>query len=546
MTFDQSSAAGFASASAHHAIPEAIINQVELDAKQQQQSNLNSLIAKIVCVVPCAKDQHSGFVIPTNIGGRTETLPLDSLAAEDSIRATVKSISGRMPSKAQLDQIKAEIRIACRSSGKSVITYRRIGRFEGAYVIDIGDSNGTVAIIKGGRWELSAQSPCAFIRAAGYAALPMPIRAKSVRAALKHVMQLLKGLGIPGNRVPLVAIVLVCWLKEGVSYPLLAFYGPPGSGKSTMALILLYLVDPPSKHQLPNIKLSTEHLAAAAQAKHVLTFDNASRLSAELQDTLCVCSTGGEIYERQLYTNGEAAVLSIHRPVLITSVSPCVTRPDLMSRTIPVEFHPREERDDVESLLNAVDVESGELFGALLELVAASTVPVEGEDSQGHRLHDFCIAGQRVFAEAGVPPEQFMQYVDEMRASAGAEMAAGDSFVIALRKVLRDCIRGAKPGAHLPGWKKWFPQQVTSVIDEEKMCTTGIRPQRLLELMSAKRMYNASDEWLPKSTRELNGALLRVTPILNDIGIKARKCEPSSGNAYWEFVYPADQENGDA
>ena len=306
------------------------------------------------------------------------------------------------------------------------------------------------------------------------------------------------------------------------------------------------LIDPPATANLPSVAQDIQHIAAAAQMRHVVSLDNASKLSAALQDTLCQFATGGELLQRELYTNGETAVLPIHGGAVITSVSPVATRADLLSRSVPVEFPVRVERADVDTLLAAFNQQSGVLFGALVELVAASTLPIDGEDSQGHRLHDFCIAGQRIFSAAGLVPGNFMKEVDRMRASTGAEIAAGDTFVVAVRKMLNDLVKGCLPAEALPGWKMWFPKRVAAVRRADGHAVIGIRPREFVRHIRPNLNLDQQDVgWMPRNERDLSGAMLRTTPIFSDIGIKVAKREPSAGNVYWEFTF-LDAGGGDA
>lgn len=517
-------------------VPDDVAQEVEAAVNGQQANKAQQTLTQVIATLNCAQDQYGGFVVSAPIGQRIETVNIDSAVGEDVIRAVMKDASGKMPPKSLMDNIKAEIRIGVRRAGRQVITHRRVACSEGTYTIDLGDATGRVVKISNGQWDLAGGGDIAFIRQRGYAALPEPAQPQSTRYALTLLLQLIERLGVPKSRAPLVIVLLVCWLKEGVTYPVLALYGAPGGGKSTAALQLLMLVDPPATGQLPNIAQSVDHIAAAAQARHILTIDNASKFSAELQDILCTCSTGGEILQRELYTNGGVVVLPIHRGVMVTSVSPVITRPDLMSRTIPVEFTPREDRRSVAELMDEFNAHSSELFGALVELVAASTAPLEGEDSQGHRLHDFCISGQRIFAAAGLKPSQFMDLMNRMRASTGAEIAAGDSFVTAVRKVLDELAKRCTGGEVLPGWKTWFREGCAAVRRADGYVVLGVRPRGLFSLIRSQIAPINTDGWMPRNERDVGGALLRSTPIFADIGIRVAKREPSAGNAYWEFT----------
>jgi hypothetical protein len=519
------------------ALPPELADEVSAAANQQSAEAAQQSLAQVIASLDCAENQYGKFVLNASIGGRSECVAIDSAVGEDTIRSAMQAATGKIPPKSKVDEIKASLRIGARQARRQVTMHQRIARVEQSYVVDLGNPTGQAVRIGDGKWEVIDGGGTAFTRARGYAALPDPVRPKSVRHALALLLEFIEGLGISRSRSPMVLVVLVCWLKEGVTYPVLSLYGAPGGGKSTAALQLLMLVDPSGTGQLPNIGQGVDHIAAAAQMRHVLTIDNASKFAPDLQDTLCTCSTGGEILQRELYTNGEVAVLPIHRPVMLTSVSPVVTRPDLMSRTVQAEFTPREDRRSTAELMDGFRAQAGELFGALIELVAASTLPLLGEDSQGHRLHDFCIAGQRIYAAADLKPSEFMDGVDKMRASIGAEIAAGDEFVKTVRKTLNEFVKSAANGGEIPGWKKWFPagHWVGQLADGRVIVT--VRPKYFFTAIRSHVTLINTDGWMPRNEREMGNALVRSTPIFSDIGIRVTKREPSEGNAYWEFTF---------
>jgi hypothetical protein len=153
--------------------------------------------------------------------------------------------------------------------------------------------------------------------------------------------------------------------------------------------------------------------------------------------------------------------------------------------------------------------------------------------SMNHRMHDYCLLGQRIFTVAGLDPDIFMRQLDELRRSTGAEIAAGDTFVIAVRAVLEKLSRNAVIGVGLPGWKSWFPDGCAAAKPDGGETVIGIRPKKLVELVGKERAVGI--DWLPRNEREAGGALLRTSPIFADIGVKLGKREPSKGNVYWEF-----------
>ena len=68
----------------------------------------------------------------------------------------------------------------------------------------------------------------------------------------------------------------------------------------------------------------------------MVSYDNVSRISADLSDGLCRLSTGASVTTRTLYTNGEETIIKVRRPVILNSIVDVVNRPDLLDRTVVV------------------------------------------------------------------------------------------------------------------------------------------------------------------------------------------------------------------
>jgi ABC-type oligopeptide transport system ATPase subunit len=144
------------------------------------------------------------------------------------------------------------------------------------------------------------------------------------------------------ERSTLLGILFALMTGRGAS-PLIEFCGPPGSGKSTAADLLLDLIDPTpgglhsgdGRGDLTSVK--RDQIINVVSQRYLTFFDNVSRLDVDTQDTLCKIATGASKDERLLYV-GTYYKISAKRPVVLTSLSPVVTRPDLASRTESLNF----------------------------------------------------------------------------------------------------------------------------------------------------------------------------------------------------------------
>jgi putative DNA primase/helicase len=134
----------------------------------------------------------------------------------------------------------------------------------------------------------------------------------------------------------LVACLIGCLHPTG-PYPILILTGEQGSAKSTAARILCGLIDParPATRSCPK---DERDLVIAAQASHIVAFDNLSRVNGDLADALCRLATGGGFGTRKLHTNAEEMLFDATRPVLLNGIPDLAGRADPADRSIIIEL----------------------------------------------------------------------------------------------------------------------------------------------------------------------------------------------------------------
>ena len=93
----------------------------------------------------------------------------------------------------------------------------------------------------------------------------------------------------------------------------------------------------PNAGKVRRVPKSEDDLFVQAAASACLVYDNLSNIPEWLSDALCTIATGASYTKRQLHTDSDEIILTVTRPVLITSVAEVVTRTDLASRAVIVD-----------------------------------------------------------------------------------------------------------------------------------------------------------------------------------------------------------------
>jgi hypothetical protein len=142
-------------------------------------------------------------------------------------------------------------------------------------------------------------------------------------------------------------VALTSWLVTALVCRPLAyigeFIGPSNCGKSTGADFAKDLVDPAfqslgsgSSRSVFSGKTDEDFFALVAE-QQVTIIDNIGILKPQVQDVLCQISTGLRYNTRILYTQMQMNRY-IQKPLIMTGLSKVITRSDLISRTMTINF----------------------------------------------------------------------------------------------------------------------------------------------------------------------------------------------------------------
>lgn len=371
--------------------------------------------------------------------------------------------------------------------GPEVQTYLRCAKQGDAYYLDLCDDGWKAVRIAAGEWSLLDRSPVHFIRTAGARPLPQPGARGNVNLLWKH-------LNIPKDARPLVLAWLLDAMRPDTPYPVLELAGEMGSSKSTTQRRLRALIDPVAV-PLRGAPKCVEDIHIAAANAQVCSFENLSSLSQDMQDALCILSTGGGYATRQLYTNGEEHVITSKRPVMLNGINAVATAPDLIERVITVELPTiaAGKRQDEQAMEAAWLRDYPAIFTGLLTLFAEALemLPkVEIPEGMQKRMLDYQRLGEAVCMALGGKAGEFSQRLDSMH---GDSLARGlESYGVAV---------GIQILAARPEGREW----------------EGTYLQLLTEL---NRMSEIDRSNWPRSPRHLSGQLKRIAPGLRRAGVR--------------------------
>jgi hypothetical protein len=361
----------------------------------------------------------------------------------------------------------------------------RIAVLTGAIYLDLGDPAWRAVRITKDGWSIVASPPVRFLRSPSMRPLPTPTQGGSIEALRPFC-------NLTDSGFILFVAILLAGLRPGSNYPVPTITGEQGCGKSSLARVLVRLIDPrmPEHRSMPRTE---EDLLVAAKAQHVLAFDNVSGLGEWLSDAICRLSTGGGAGKRRLYTDEDEVLFAGRRLVTINGIEDVAIRPDLVDRAVMLAMEPIAEtaRRDEKELDCELARAAPKILAALLDGVAAglrnlATVKIADKP----RMADFALWAEACTC-AYWPEGTFLRAYRENIASAVELVLEANAVGNAVRAFM---------AGRQASWEGTASE--------------------LLPLLTALIPENAAREreW-PKRADALSGKLRRVAPALRRTGL---------------------------
>jgi hypothetical protein len=429
--------------------------------------------------------------VSITLEGRQEHHALDSRAFSSWLSREHYLREGKAPSPAAVDAVRRQLEGQARFDAPVRKAFTRLGAAEGALELDLGGPDGRAVQIRAEGWRLTTRPALRFLRGGATKALPAPTPGTGDAALLRHFVNV-----ETEDDFRLLTAWLIGCLHPTGPYPILILTGEQGSAKSTAARILRSLIDParPATRSCPK---DERDLVIAAQASHIVSFDNLSRVNGDLADALCRLSTGGGFGTRKLHTNSEEMLFDVTRPVLLNGIPDLAGRADLADRAIIIELPvigERARRSEAE-LWEAFETARPKILAGLLDAACAALAghcAVQLE--RAPRMADF--ARWVVAAEGALrwPAGAFLNAYAGNRAQVGEAALEGSVLALCILQLMRD-----------------------------RASWSGTASELLLEIRDRAFSFTDDRQAIPRQANRLSSELRRITPLLRGRGVEVMR-----------------------
>ena len=456
--------------------------------KIQEESEDNSSIAtKLVnlteakCELFKDQDGETYSIIPNE--EHHEIYRIESKEFGDWLKRTFYRSECKVPNDAALKSALGTLDGIAKYDCEEKEVFLRIAHIEDQIYLDLVDDQWRCIEINKHGWKVLEISPATFYRTSTLRPLPEPKKLGDIELLWKHI-------NIAENdRLLLLSWLVECFRRKTPD-PLLEITGEQGSGKSVTHNFIRNLIDP-NKVNLRSLPDKNENLLVPAKHSLLVSFENVSNLKDSMQDLLCTLSTGGGFAVRTLYTSTDETAVELKRPVVINGISPVVSRPDLLDRSLVLEIPILKDRKTSKNMEEEFENDRPFILGGLLSLVCnvLDILPsIKIAPDQLPRMSDFAYCGEAVYKIFGRDNGEFLKDYNQNRS-----------------KGIQRILESSPTGMALIDYIEEHPFGFKGTIKE------------LLEILE-KYKSPSENNWI-RSARGLGDMLRRLKPALRQSGI---------------------------
>ena len=433
------------------------------------------------------RDQQGNFFVVLPFDNHNEVSLTNGTRFRNWMAKRFREKYGSPPNNEAMKQAQIQVEARCENSPQ-VELFNRVGWYGDVIYYDLTTPDWKGVKINKDGWEI-VPLPAIFRRYNHQNEQVMPIKGCDPREILKFC-------NINKEDHCLFMVAIATFFIPEIPHVIPSQSGEQGTGKSNNSRMIKSLVDP-SKATLISSPKDLEQAQMIADKHWLSTFDNISKISAWFSDFLCRAVTGEGDMKRSLYTNDEEFIRAYRRCFVLNGIGSLAWRPDLLDRFIIFEMPMLRETRSEEEIEKSWDMALPGILGGFFTAISRAMNNVD--KVKGHerfRMADFSKWGACLASELGFSREEFFKKYQESINQKWEDTAEGSS----LAKRLTDLV----------------------------MSNGGEWEGSAAELL-AKIKPEIHDKSIPDNARWLSTELMKIAPIMRNVGIDIKKTKREAG-----------------
>ena len=390
---------------------------------KSSQDKTQEALEKITSISEVWKNQFGELFITIKLDeNRQKHYTLTSRHTRAYISKVLSEVGIHTKTKQNVENIIAQLESDALLNDIEYETNLRVAGFEGAIYIHLRDKENTIIKVDADGWNEAEIPPVRFVESQHLKALPYPSR----EGKIEDIDKLLNVENVQDRNM------ILCWAFNALfptgPYPILMLTGQQGSAKTTTTKLVRSLVDPakPLARSLPS---DDRNLMVSATNNWILSYDNLSKISDKMSDSLCRIATGAGMGIRANYTDKEEIVFDAALPVILNGIENSATRLDLLDRSIVISLPTmtQQQRKPLEEILALQNQVLPSVFGALLDTLSEALKRLPSfEALYLPRMADFAKRILSVESFLGWSEGEFLPYFESLMDDASSQAMEGD------------------------------------------------------------------------------------------------------------------------